>query len=113
MKRRPRMTVDGLTLYHIDWPPPHRSAKRRDHGTRRIMAHGEPALIDLVRDYNDRALHGDEFVVCCDCQLVHHTIYEVVRAPDTSRFFLKVRSYRDERSTLLERRARRARKGRR
>ena len=91
---------DRVSTERIVWPPPYRK-ERKGGANLNLMRNGEPVLLELIRDFNDRALRTGEFTSCCDCHLVHHVLYEVFRKDGS--FWLKTRAYRESRATDLER----------
>lgn len=74
------------------WLPKSIKPKMTGNGSRQ-MRDGEPDMIRLTRWPNDRTLHAQQWVVCCDCGLAHVYTYEIVRVSDDE-WWLSRRAYR-------------------
>ena len=70
---------------------------------------GEPRLYELTRFSNDRTLHVDTYIECCDCSLTHHYLYNVLKTPD-GKWYLQARAYRVPRASLSPRRKKASRR---
>lgn len=53
----------------------------------------EPRFLPLDNHENDRSLCTDEFTRCCDCGLVHHHTFNVIRVSN-GKWYLVTRAYR-------------------
>lgn len=78
-------------MRRIDWPP--KSEKPIKERGRQASREGEPMWVPLKRWPYDQTLRGQMSNGCCDCGLVHHLTFEVVRQKDGQWWLIK-RAYR-------------------